>query len=113
VAKAGQTAVNCLNYGDAVPPILKFNNVYSPSGSAYGGICTDQTGMSGNISVDPLFVFESGDDYHLDQGSLAIDAGDNTVSGLPALDFDGNSRIIDGDGNSTTVVDIGAYEFIP
>lgn len=44
-------------------------------------------------------------------GSPAIDAGDN--SGCPLLDQRGFVRPVDGDGNSTAICDIGAYELVP
>jgi hypothetical protein len=46
-------------------------------------------------------------------GSLVIDAGNNEASGLPAKDLAGNDRIQDGDGDHTTVVDLGAFEVGP
>jgi len=62
---------------------------------------TDPTGTNGNISVDPLFIDEANDDYHLQsiangdpQDSPCIDTGDPD----PALD--------DLDGTRS---DIGAY----
>jgi hypothetical protein len=53
VALPGQTAVLCGDFNDRNPPQFRFNNVFSQSGSAYGGICTDQTGLNGNISALP------------------------------------------------------------
>ena len=50
---------------DSNPPQFRFNNVFSVSGAAYGGICADQTGVNGNISADPLFVNSAAGDYHL------------------------------------------------
>ena len=98
------------------------------------GIYNDGSGTinwgSGNIDADPMFFDALNPDpnlrdYHLRPGSPCIDAGDNTA--LPAdtadLDNDGNTaepipydldehpRIVDGDCNSTEVVDMGAYEF--
>jgi hypothetical protein len=43
--------------------------------------------------------------------SPCIDTGDNNAPNLPATDFDGHPRIIDGDCNDTEVVDMGAFEF--
>lgn len=57
----------------------------------------------GNIAVDPLFV--SASNLRLQRASPLIDAGFNdTFLGLPALSYEGGSRIV---GPS---IDIGAYE---
>jgi hypothetical protein len=53
-------------------------------------------------------------DLRLTAGSGCIDTGTNTPYGeLSATDFDGNPRIVDGDGDGTATVDMGAYEFQP
>src|SRR5262249_33729594 len=48
----------------------------------------------------------------LQQGSPSIDAGDNLAPNLPDKDLDGHPRILDGDRNGTTIVDMGVYEFL-
>jgi serine protease len=111
VASAGQTAVFCGDFNDGNPPLFTFNDVWSPSGAAYGGICPDQTGLNGNLSVDPVFVDPTTGDYHLQPSSPAIDAGDNLAPDLPATDVDGDPRIVDGDGTGAGVIDLGADEF--
>lgn len=101
----------CGSFNDLNPPQLSFDDVYSEDGgAAYGGICTDQTGVNGNLSADPMFVDEGSGDYHLEAGSPAIDAGDNNAPDLPAQDLDGNARIYDGNGDGTATVDMGVYE---
>ncbi len=42
-------------------------------------------------------------------GSPAIDAGDDTI--CPAVDYLGNARPADGDGDGNAICDIGAYEY--
>lgn len=78
---------------------------------------------TGNLNSDPLFVSPvdassaptTSGDLHL-QGSPvaspAIDAGDNGAipSGV-AADLDGKPRKVDGNGDTTATVDMGAYEF--
>lgn len=113
ISKAGQTAIFCGDFNDLNLPIFKFNNVFSPQGAAYGGICTNQAGINGNISADPLFVNPSTGNYRLQAGSASIDAGDSTAPELPVTDFARNPRILDGNSDGTAVIDIGAYEFNP
>jgi Kelch motif protein/HYDIN/CFA65/VesB family protein/centrosomal CEP192-like protein len=106
IGKTGETALLCGNFNNTVPPIIDFNDVFSSQGTAYAGICTDQTGVNGNISTDPLFV-DGAANFHLQFGSPVIDVGDNSAPSLPATDLDGNPRI------QNATVDMGAYEFFP
>ena len=69
----------------------------------YSGI-PDQTGSSGNLRADPLFVSSPNNNFHLSNGSPAIAAGSDTSA--PSIDFDGNGR-------PTGKVDIGAFQFAP
>lgn len=64
---------------------------------------SNNTKSSGGIDADPLFVNQAGNDYHLQQGSPAIDKG--TSNQAPANDYDGKPRP-QGAG-----IDIGAMEF--
>jgi hypothetical protein len=92
--------------------------------------------VSGNIDADPCFVeagywadacdpnivVEPNDpnalwvdgDYHLLSGSPCIDSGDpNFVPEPNETDLDGNPRVVDGDNDGNSVVDMGAYERMP
>ncbi|MEP6646389.1 MAG: T9SS type A sorting domain-containing protein [Saprospiraceae bacterium] len=71
----------------------------------------------GNVGLDPFFVntpdFKSAPtitgDVHLTEGSIAIDAGDNsalTIKDIPT-DLDGHPRVFPENGT----VDMGVYEF--
>jgi Right handed beta helix region len=111
VALNGQVAVFCGSFNDLNPPIFQFNDVFSPLGMAYAGACADQTGLDGNISVDPMFVKPVAGDFRLTGNSAAIDAGNNAAPKLPATDLDGNNRVLDGNGDGQAVVDMGAFEF--
>ena len=66
----------------------------------------DVTGLA--APGDTFRVF----DHHLIGGSGMVDAGDNNYA-RGVSDLDGDLRIIDGDENGTTYVDIGADEFNP
>jgi hypothetical protein len=104
-----------------------FNNNYSEmDGNGW-------TAAGGNIDVDPGFV-EPGywndngttsdptddtwvdGDYHLASTSACIDAGSNYVpypGSVNSRDFEGDPRIVDGDGDGTPRIDIGADEHVP
>ena len=66
---------------------------------------------TGNITNEPMFVSYDGFpvDFHLLAGSPCVDKGDplSTVTN----DFDGVRRPIDGNGDGTNRVDMGAYEY--
>jgi len=66
-----------------------------------------------NINADPLFVAPGSGDFHLQPGSPCIDAGDNAAPSLPATDFEGDARIIDGDCDLSEIVDMGVDECPP
>ena len=96
-----------------------YNNDYDlDSGGMHG---TWDYGIGTNIDADPLFVhpgYWNGDqwingNYHLRPNSPCIDKGHNSPpAGLPATDFEGDNRIIDGNDDGTTIVDMGVDEFI-
>ena len=117
VGKLGQTTVFCgsaISAGTA--PTFQSNNVLSPQANPYSGVCSDQTGMNGNISSDPLFMSVANNDFHLQLGSPAIDTGTTAVPNppniatLPQTDFDGNprTRIV----GTVFAIDEGAYELV-
>jgi hypothetical protein len=110
VAAAGQVAITCYNANTTFVPEFSFTDAYSSSGQAWSGVC-DSTSLPGNISVDPLFVNAANGDFHLTQGSPAVDVGNNSAPNLPQTDFDGNPRIVDGNNDGISTVDLGAYEF--
>jgi hypothetical protein len=108
VVVGGSTTGALIYCADATDqPAIGHNDVYATGGSRYGGSCTDQTGVNGNIGADPLLVNVVAADYRLAPGSPAIDAGDNAAPDVPATDYAGTARPVN------TVVDMGAYEYAP
>jgi hypothetical protein len=66
----------------------------------------DRTGTNGNISLDPLFVDAANNDFHLQDTSPCINAGDPNFQSAPGeTDFYGGTRLY------AKRVDIGAAEY--
>lgn len=73
-----------------------------------------------NIDADPLFVNEpdpgsaptTEGDLHIQVSSPCIDSGNNAAVAGVSTDFEGDSRIIDGDKDGTSTVDIGVDEYL-
>jgi hypothetical protein len=105
VATGDDPAFSCQTYVSA--PVFTNNDVFAANNSPYTGSCPDPTGTKGNISADPLFVDSLSDNYLIQSGSPAVNAGISSAPDEPPTDFIGNPRIIGG------TIDIGADEFSP
>ena len=102
---------NCILWGDTGGEV--YNDTSPPVPSPVVTYCDVQGGHSGtgNIDANPLFANAGGGDYHLLPTSPCIDVGSNDA--IPAgvtEDFEGDNRIIDGDGDGNAVVDVGVDE---
>lgn len=103
------------NRNNTGSPVNLFNNDFSDFFSDCDSrplFCESNISEGNNINEDPLFVNAADGDVHLQEGSPCIDAGDPNAPALPATDFEGDPRDVDGDGDGTTP-DMGADEFIP
>lgn len=110
VVPDGHVGVTCNSSYSPTSASFSHNDVYTPGGMAWSGIC-DFTSQP-NLSADPQFVNASAD-YHLQSTSPLIDAGDGLLANLPEADVAGNPRIRDGNNDCVSKIDIGAYEFSP
>lgn len=110
IATTGQNTVTCGTLDGSSVPTFQSNDVLAVSGLAYSGNCTNQTGLNGNISQDPIFRNAAAGDYHLMEGSPAIDTGSSNQA--PPTDFEGVGRPSDGNGDGIPKFDIGAYELV-
>jgi hypothetical protein len=62
--------------------------------------------------LDPLFVDPDGGDFHLQEASTMVDAGNPGVPPGGILDLDGDARALDGNCDGTPQRDIGADELV-
>ncbi|MHC4084350.1 MAG: right-handed parallel beta-helix repeat-containing protein [Planctomycetota bacterium] len=99
--------INCIVWNNLPDQIVDHS---STSVVTYSDVQGGWAG-DGNIDADPCFVDAAAGNFRLSSDSPCIDAGYNNAPNLPAMDFDGHPRIIDGDCNDTEVVDMGAFEF--
>ncbi|MDQ4097851.1 MAG: right-handed parallel beta-helix repeat-containing protein, partial [Actinomycetota bacterium] len=105
----GSTVLECESASFAT---LSHNNLSNGGPSPASG-CGAVVGVNGNIGIDPQF-YSDGNDRPTGR-SGAIDGGDPAAAAglVPAVDFDGRPRVVDGDGNGTATVDMGAFEAGP
>ncbi|HJQ98860.1 MAG TPA: choice-of-anchor Q domain-containing protein [Candidatus Polarisedimenticolaceae bacterium] len=96
-------------------PTVRFNDFWGNTPGNIAGSKTDANyiGLNGNVSVNPVYTdpLATPPNYRLQLGSPVIEAGDNAVVQGP--DYDGSARVVDGNGDGTTVVDMGAFEVFP
>jgi len=107
-------------YNETMGPDIDHSDVQGCGGSgSWDGNCGNDKG--GNIDLDPLYVNPAGYNYSLQDISLAINAGDQTLLPYDPVDLDEDSttfeqlpldlalnmRVVNSD------VDMGAYEYGP
>ncbi|MHC4499137.1 MAG: right-handed parallel beta-helix repeat-containing protein, partial [Planctomycetota bacterium] len=89
-------------------PVMRYNNVWGNGGGNYNSVIGDQTGINGNISIEPNFVNPDSNDYSLNYSSKCINAGEpNYLPDSNEKDYHGDERIMG------QYIDIGADEAWP
>jgi 6-phosphogluconolactonase (cycloisomerase 2 family) len=115
IARQGQNAIGCGFSATTNLLFFSHNDIYSSGGLPVGDGCSipfDVLGH-GNLSIDPLFLNLPIGDFHLQQTSPALEAGDNLAPFLPSLDLDGHARVANSGSVGLAVVDMGAFELQP
>ena len=88
-------------------PVIKYNDIWNNAKGTTGPTIPNQTGINGNISVDPNFVNADANNYHLDPNSPCVNAGDpNYIPEPNETDIDAEPRVFDGR------IDMGADEMV-
>ena len=105
----GPTIINSILWNNSDLEI--YDDPSSQTIVVYSNIEGGYSGM-GNIDMGPSFIDTTIGDYRPGSASPCIDAGDNSSVSAP-FDLIGNARIVDGDGDASAIVDMGAYEYIP
>jgi hypothetical protein len=67
-------------------------------------------GSNDNFNLDPKFINPDSGNYNLQPGSPCVDSGDSSGENVGTLDLEKKSRLWDGDGDGSAVVDRGAFE---
>ncbi|MHC4617547.1 MAG: right-handed parallel beta-helix repeat-containing protein [Planctomycetota bacterium] len=93
-----------INLDSGSSAVMRYNNVWNHGAGNYGQDIPDQTGINGNISVEPGFVNPDGNDYHLSYNSGCVSSGDPNFSGPAMTDVDGQPRVMG------PLLDLGADE---
>ena len=109
----GPYGIDCDSTYSSTPPTFTSNDLFATRGTLLRGSCVNALASGGKISADPQFARERPRTaYRLTAGSPAIDAGVPTsVAG--STDAAGRPRVVDGNGDGTAVIDLGAYELKP
>ncbi len=92
-------------YSMTPPYVSLLNNDIDQTPGGISGIAGFIFDPSNLNKLDPLFLDQANEDYHLQATSPCINAGNNDAPELPTTDKDGLPRIVNG------AVDMGAYEY--
>lgn len=87
-------------FGEVGAATVRYNDVWGSELGNYGGALSDQNEINGNISVEPLFVDDQNDDYHLKSNGWRWD-----IQGNQWVHDDTTSRCIDAGNPGYTLLD--------
>ncbi|MBI5208056.1 MAG: right-handed parallel beta-helix repeat-containing protein [Candidatus Firestonebacteria bacterium] len=111
----GNAGAGVYNYGTGVPNITnciiwgnKGASDLSGTTATFSDVGTGEASGNGNISINPMFIDTSNNDYHLQSGSPCENTG--TLNNAPEYDFDGEPRLASSGGDG--IPDIGADEIL-
>jgi predicted outer membrane repeat protein len=114
-ADTPSTFANCIIWGNtaATEPGI-YSEVGWSAGRPVARYCDIEGGSTypgtGNIRANPLLVNPSGGDFSLSFDSPCLDTGNNAdVVAIPK-DYEDLPRVVDGDGDASAIVDMGANE---
>jgi hypothetical protein len=101
---------NCFMRGNYNLWNIQFQNCITTN------IIPEQNDAGGNIEIDysdldSIYVDYEAGNYHLLEGSIAIDTGFDSLNFYQAFDLDYQQRVYDGNGNGESRIDIGPYEY--
>lgn len=88
---------------------ISVQNLLHNGGSFVFGYCDLSGDVSQSLTDSPFKDLAAGD-YRPKAGSALVDRGVSTA-GSPATDLAGSTRVVDGDGDGSASVDVGAFEY--
>ena len=95
-------------YASPTTPVTRYNDVWDNKAGNYSSLIGNQTGINGNISIDPGFIAPDSNNFALNCDSQCINAGDpNFVPAADETDYEGDQRLLG------QYVDMGADEVWP
>lgn len=114
---ADSTEFTCAGDGAAIVSATIFYSMFSlvPYGAQSTPGCNRSTTSTlDRLLAPPQFVDSANDDFRPVAGSPTIDAGsDDSDRTPPKLDLARNPRFVDGNGDGSAIIDMGAFEFQP
>lgn len=111
----GSTEILCAAPGAGATSLYIFNSMYATATVEDDCFMSPIGTLLRSGSLQPTYLNAGIGDYRPAAGSPVIDAGSPTSFRPfdPKLDLGGKPRFVDGNGDGSALIDIGAYEFQP